>query len=864
MPYYGKYRAFVASVDDPEKRGRIRVLCPKLFGESLSRWCEPCIPFSINKSGDYFPSRIGDFVWIEFEGGDVKYPIYTGGLWSASSLPTDDPSTRVISWDGVKIVMKGDSIFVNGIDLLESLGGDSKYSVHYDPEKKENYYVDSVTGDRVYQESVDTSKFVPKTDYSPEVKTPAMTVPVGKDSEGKLWVEPSESDVVIDSTLTKEGQAADAKSTGDAITELLSITEVSLYRSLSTLLVYNPEDESLKSVLFPDVSILDNPKDFISYVTEKLLIGEVGSSLSLNSIAVYNLSTGTLLRLTPDEEILQTGGITFKGSNILSSGKILNETIQLFLEGEDILRMTYDHFELDTSSGGDSTDVRIDGTSITKEGVANIPLASSSQAGVIQLGVGFNYSSTTKKTSVLSATSEYIKARPTYYGSITTANLDIAVRAAMCDGHGDSWTSEEKEAARERLGISSGDTPHNVIYTLSPKGEVFCLKDDTGTEVTFEQASLFASKDLSTMFVDLSTLFQADLGTEGVFLARASAYSKGNGILFSSVFYFNDGYFSIISLIMQSDGSVLLYSSNNSVISDVVVSGSSESLIDESGLVTLPLGTSDAFGLVKPDGYTVGQYSDSKRLYVIASSNTNITNRANNGSIRPSNLDFAVKAALTDKKGADYTEAEKLAARERLGVVNGITLEDIYPIGSLYFAPGSVDPNSTLGFGEWRKVTALYLPASNGVSVWSRLGTAWWGDRQVSGAAYGFTYMTDYSGYYESTNKGVANSYAIMYFEFDAAGRDVYLNCLCDAESNYDYATIGEVDKVLRNDTSFDGITSVPSSVGASEVRYLVASNSYGTHRVYVKFIKDGSADSGNDSLRVKLTFDDSPITSVG
>lgn len=117
MPYYGKYRAFVASVDDPEKRGRIRVLCPKLFGESLSRWCEPCIPFSINKSGDYFPPRIGDFVWIEFEGGDVRYPIYTGGLWSANSLPTDESNTRVISWEGAIIAFKNGSVFINGKDL---------------------------------------------------------------------------------------------------------------------------------------------------------------------------------------------------------------------------------------------------------------------------------------------------------------------------------------------------------------------------------------------------------------------------------------------------------------------------------------------------------------------------------------------------------------------------------------------------------------------------------------------------------------------------------------------------------------------------------------------------------------------------
>ena len=98
MQYYGKYRAFVANVDDPEKRGRIRVLCPKLFGDSLSRWCEPCVPFAFDHNGDYCPPKIGEFVWVEFEGGDIKFPIYTGSLWSANSIPIEELENRIISW----------------------------------------------------------------------------------------------------------------------------------------------------------------------------------------------------------------------------------------------------------------------------------------------------------------------------------------------------------------------------------------------------------------------------------------------------------------------------------------------------------------------------------------------------------------------------------------------------------------------------------------------------------------------------------------------------------------------------------------------------------------------------------------------
>ena len=35
-------------------------------------------------------------------------------------------------------------------------------------------------------------------------------------------------------------------------------------------------------------------------------------------------------------------------------------------------------------------------------------------------------------------------------------NLDYAVKAAMCDGKGAAWTSDEQKAARERMGIPGG------------------------------------------------------------------------------------------------------------------------------------------------------------------------------------------------------------------------------------------------------------------------------------------------------------------------------------------------------------------------------------------------------------------------
>jgi len=77
MAYFGKYRAEVVDVADPEQRGRIRVKCPKVLGTQISRWALPCFmpnTFTV-------PAR-GTLVWVEFEGGNKDSPIWTGVFYT--------------------------------------------------------------------------------------------------------------------------------------------------------------------------------------------------------------------------------------------------------------------------------------------------------------------------------------------------------------------------------------------------------------------------------------------------------------------------------------------------------------------------------------------------------------------------------------------------------------------------------------------------------------------------------------------------------------------------------------------------------------------------------------------------------------
>lgn len=79
---YGKYRAVVVNIVDPENRGRIKVVCPELFGDSVSNWCLSHNHIHNVVSESFSLPEIAEVVWIEFERGDINRPIYT---WSSAS-----------------------------------------------------------------------------------------------------------------------------------------------------------------------------------------------------------------------------------------------------------------------------------------------------------------------------------------------------------------------------------------------------------------------------------------------------------------------------------------------------------------------------------------------------------------------------------------------------------------------------------------------------------------------------------------------------------------------------------------------------------------------------------------------------------
>jgi phage baseplate assembly protein gpV len=85
--FYGKYRGIVSDVDASTMRIKAKV--PSVLGETDTGWCMPCVPYAGPKAGFAFLPDKGSGVWIEFEGGDVSYPIWGGGYWRDGEFPED-------------------------------------------------------------------------------------------------------------------------------------------------------------------------------------------------------------------------------------------------------------------------------------------------------------------------------------------------------------------------------------------------------------------------------------------------------------------------------------------------------------------------------------------------------------------------------------------------------------------------------------------------------------------------------------------------------------------------------------------------------------------------------------------------------
>ncbi len=91
--FFGKYRGLVVDNDDPEQLGRLRAQVPSILGEeTVTGWALPCSPYGgMENQGWFVVPDIGAGVWVEFEQGDLEFPVWSGTFWSKPGGTTEVP-----------------------------------------------------------------------------------------------------------------------------------------------------------------------------------------------------------------------------------------------------------------------------------------------------------------------------------------------------------------------------------------------------------------------------------------------------------------------------------------------------------------------------------------------------------------------------------------------------------------------------------------------------------------------------------------------------------------------------------------------------------------------------------------------------
>jgi len=105
--FFGKYRGKVENNIDPLMQGRIQVSCSAVLGDGQLSWAMPCVPYAGKGVGFYVVPPIGANIWVEFEGGDPDYPIWSGCFWGTGEVPELPalPQKKVFKTDSTTITI---------------------------------------------------------------------------------------------------------------------------------------------------------------------------------------------------------------------------------------------------------------------------------------------------------------------------------------------------------------------------------------------------------------------------------------------------------------------------------------------------------------------------------------------------------------------------------------------------------------------------------------------------------------------------------------------------------------------------------------------------------------------------------------
>jgi Type VI secretion system/phage-baseplate injector OB domain len=120
--YFGKYRGQVTDNNDPDNLGRVKASVPRLLGDEETGWALPAFVYGgTSEQGLFAVPDIGAGVWIEFEGGDLSYPIWSGTWFTSGAIPESAQAGKKVfkTKSGHKMVFDDDG---GSLEITDSNG----------------------------------------------------------------------------------------------------------------------------------------------------------------------------------------------------------------------------------------------------------------------------------------------------------------------------------------------------------------------------------------------------------------------------------------------------------------------------------------------------------------------------------------------------------------------------------------------------------------------------------------------------------------------------------------------------------------------------------------------------------------------
>lgn len=117
-------------------------------------------------------------------------------------------------------------------------------------------------------------------------------------------------------------------------------------------------------------------------------------------------------------------------------------------------------------------------------------------------------------------------------------------------------------------------------------------------------------------------------------------------------------------------------------------------------------------------------------------------------------------------------------------------------------------------------------------------------------------FILNSNDYYESNCKGVNNGWSLCKINFNKSG-NYTLQCISNGENNYDFGILSTINHTLSASNTVDtsGVHKSFKGLSSTSVQTVTYNNVSGGDYIYVKYRKDSSVNSGNDSLQFKVVL---------